>query len=74
MFWLNAELFVGPTPLIVNVNAGLVVIVKSLAPALKTMPFTCVLAEMETPVVLEDANVAVSDGPFGMVAGLQLAA
>ena len=49
-------------------------IVNSLAPALKTMPFTSVLAEMKTPVVLEDANVAVSEGPFGMVAGIQFAA
>ena len=48
--------------------------VKSLAPELKTMPFTCVLAEIETAVLLEDANVAVSNGPFGMVAGVQLAA
>jgi hypothetical protein len=37
------------------------------------MPFTSVLAERETPVVFEAANVAVSDGPFGMVGGVQLA-
>src|SRR5437879_12573585 len=73
-FWLNAELFVGPAPLMVNVTAELAVMVKSLAPVLKTMPFTCVLAEMETPVLLEDANVAVSNGPFGLVAGVQLPA
>ncbi len=29
---------------------------------------------METPLVLEDANVAVSDGPLGMVGGVQFAA
>jgi hypothetical protein len=40
---------------------------------LNTMPFTSVLAERETPVLFEAANVAVSDGPFGMVGGVQLA-
>jgi hypothetical protein len=38
------------------------------------MPFTSVLAERETPVVFEAANVAVSDGSLGMVGGVQFAA
>jgi hypothetical protein len=59
------ELFVIPTPLTVNVNVGLAVIVNGLAPALKTMPLTSVPAEMETPVMLEDANVAVSADALG---------
>jgi hypothetical protein len=38
------------------------------------MPFTCTLAEMETPVVKEWAKVAVSDAPLGTVIGDQLLA
>src|SRR5205809_863375 len=76
------ELFVMPTPLIVRKMSGLVnlksefVIVNALAPGLNTMPLTSVLLgpDTKTPVVLEDANVAVSDGPLGMVAGVQLVA
>jgi hypothetical protein len=66
-----------PTPLMVKKNVGLeagTVIVNALAPALNTMPFTSVKAEMETPVLLEEANVAVSVGPLGTVAGVQLPA
>ncbi len=48
--------------------------VKALAPGLNTMPLTSVSAEMETLLVLEDANVAVSEGPLGMVGGVQFAA
>jgi len=33
-----------------------------------------VIAERETPVVLEVANVAVSEGPFGIVCGIQFVA
>src|SRR6266566_8908307 len=72
-FCVIPELFVMPTPLRVNVNVGLAVIVNALPPALNTMPLTSVLAERETPVIVEDAKVAVSDGPLGMVAGVQLA-
>jgi len=38
------------------------------------MLFTSVLAERETDVLLEVANVAVSGGPLGTVVGVQLAA
>ena len=48
--------------------------VKGLAPELNTMLFTSVLAERETDVLLEVANVAVSGGPLGTVVGVQLAA
>ncbi|PYK53836.1 MAG: hypothetical protein DME48_10225 [Verrucomicrobia bacterium] len=58
------ELFVIPVPLMVNVNGGVAVIVKALAPGLNTMLFTSVLAETKTPVVLDVANVAVSDAPL----------
>ena len=58
----------------VNVSVGLSVIVKALAPMLKTIPATSVNIEMETPVVFETANVAVSVGLFGTVAGIQFAA
>src|SRR5204862_3195360 len=73
-FCVTPELFAIPAPLTVNVNVGTTVIVKALAPALKTMPFTSMLAERKTLVVLERANVAVSDGPLGMVRGIQFAA
>ena len=50
-------------------------IVNALAPALNTMPLTSVgLAEMETLVILEDANVAVSDGPLGGPPAVQFVA
>ena len=71
---MTPELFVIPTPLMVNVNEGFAVIVNALAPELNAMPFTSVSAEIETPLVLEDANVAVSNGPLGMVGGVQFAA
>ena len=38
------------------------------------MPLTAIFAEIETFVVLERANVAVSAGPLGTVIGVQLAA
>jgi hypothetical protein len=73
-FWVVPELFAIPTPPTVNINVGPTVIVNALAPALNTIRFTAVLAERETPVVFEAANVAVSDGPLGMVGGIQFAA
>jgi len=73
-FCVISELFVMPVPLIVNLNVGAAVIVNALALGLNTMPFTSVLAERETPIVFEAANVAVSDGPLGMVGGVQFAA
>src|SRR6266568_2006323 len=73
-FCVIPELFVMPTPLMVNVKVAGAVIVKAFSPALDTMALTSVLAERETPVLLEVAKVAVSDGPLGMVAGVQLAA
>jgi len=74
------ELFVMPTPLIVSKMSAVVnlkselVIVKALAPTLNRMLLTSVSAEMKTPVVWEKPNVAVSDGPLGMVGGIQFAA
>jgi len=41
------------------------------AAAVKVIPFTSVFAEIETSVVFERANVAVSDDPSGTVAGVQ---
>ena len=73
-FCVTPELFAVPAPLTVNVNVGPTVIVNALAPALNTMPFTSVLAERETPVVLDKANVAVSDGPLGGPPAVQLIA
>ena len=67
-------MFVMPTPLMVNANKGLLVIVKALPLALNTMPLTSVSSELETPVILEDANVAVSAGPLGGPPGVQLPA
>src|SRR4030095_1567332 len=69
------ELFVMPTPLIRKVaKAEGEVIVNSLAPASKTIPFSVTLDERETLLTLEDSNVATSDRPFGTVAGVQLTA
>ena len=45
-----------------------------LAPGLKKRPFTSTLTEREIAVVFEIAKVAVSDGPLGTVAGVQLVA
>ena len=73
-FCVTPELFVIPAPLTVNVNVGPTVMVNALAPALKTMPFTSVLAERKTLVVLEVANDAVSVAPLGTVCGIQFAA
>jgi hypothetical protein len=49
-FCVTPELFAVPAPLTVNVNVGPAVIVNALAPALKTIPFTSVFAEMEMEV------------------------
>ena len=76
-FSVIPELFVMPTPLMVKKNVGLkggTVIVNGLAPALNTMPFTSVKAEMETLVILEVANVPVSAEPLGTMPAVQLAA
>ena len=67
------ELLVMPLPLIVTVGAWLMS-VNGLAPVLNTIPFTSVSAEKNTFFVPENANVAVSAAPFGIVAGVQFAA
>ena len=72
-FWVIPELFVMPTPLMVNEKKGLV-IVNALAPGLNTMPLTSVVAEMTGRLILEVANVAVSAGPLGGPLATQLAA
>jgi hypothetical protein len=38
------------------------------------MPFICVAAEIETPVVVETLKVATSEGAFGIVMGFQFIA
>ena len=48
------ELFVRPTPLMVNVSLGVVVIVNALAPAPNTTPLTSVSAESKTSVTFDD--------------------
>jgi len=72
-FWVIPELFVMPTPLMVNEKKGLV-IVNALAPGLNTMPLTSVVCEMMGRLMLEVANVAVSAGPLGGPLATQLAA
>jgi len=44
------------------------------AAAVKVMPLTSVFAEIETLVVFDRANVAMSAGPLGTPIGVQLAA
>ena len=75
-FCAAPELFVMPTPLMVNVKAGRAVMVKGLRRAFEsnTMPLTSVLAEIERSVVLDKSKKAVSAGPLGTVAGVQFAA
>ena len=59
-------------PLRINVNVGLAVMVYGfVAAAAKVMPLTSVFAEMDTLVVFERANVAVSTDPLGTVVGVQ---
>jgi hypothetical protein len=72
--WAIPELFVMPTFQNCKKFPRLAVIVKALAPALNTMPSTNIPAERETPVMLEDANVAVSADPSGGPPAVQLAA
>ena len=69
------ELFVMPTPLMVKPKSRLVN-VNALAPGSKTMPLTSGAARnpVETAVILETPKVAVSFGPLGTVAGVQLEA
>jgi hypothetical protein len=65
-----------PAPLTVNCvdwSVGVILIVK-LAPGLNKIVLTSVLAESETLVMFEEANVAMSDGPLGTVEGDQFAA
>jgi len=72
---VTPELFVMPTPLMVNVKPGLAVMVKGLRRAFEsnTIPLTSVFSEIERSVVLDKSKKAVSDGPFGTVVGIQLA-
>jgi hypothetical protein len=69
-----------PVPLMVNVtsvwvNSGLAVMLKLLAPGLKTIAVTSVVsAERVRSAILEVSKVATSFGPFGMVLGVQFSA
>ena len=68
-----------PTPLIIKVEGNepklVAVIVNGLGPALNIIPLTSISpSSRSTFVILEIANVAVSPGPSGIVAGVQLEA
>jgi hypothetical protein len=63
-----------PVPLIINPRDTEGVIVNALPLGLNTMPLISTVVGMETAVVLETANVAVSASPLGTVAGIQFAA
>jgi hypothetical protein len=68
----NPELFVTPKPSNSNVRrpefeGGATVNTNESPPLSKTIPSTAVLAERKTLVVLDVANVAVSEGLFGVV-------
>ena len=78
-FCMISELLLIPTPLIRKVEGNepklIAVIVNGLAPALNIMALTSkVPSSRSTLVILEAANVAVSPGPKGIVAGVQLEA
>src|SRR5580765_3925471 len=68
------ELLRMPMPLMVKALAGTAVMVKALAPALKTMLFTSTEDEREGFVLLELPKLAISEALFGTVAGVQLLA
>ena len=78
--WVAPELFTIPTP--VNWSTGTVwewsdegaEKVKALAPGLKTILSTTVVAENVRLTALETPKVATSPGPFGTVAGVQFVA
>jgi hypothetical protein len=73
-FCVTPELFVMPVPLMVSVKLGLTVMVYAEAAEVNVMPLTSVFAEIETLLVFERSNVAVSDVPLGTIVGVQLAA
>ena len=73
-FCVIPELFAIPVPLMVSARRGLGLIVKALAPELKTIALTSVFAEGARLVVFEEAKVALSAGPLGTVFGVQLRA
>jgi hypothetical protein len=62
-----------PAPLKLTGKNPFPVIVKELAPEVKVIPSTVVSAEMETFVMFDMPNVAVSVVPFGTVVGVQFA-
>ena len=75
-FCITPESLVIPVPVISKTVPGSGAIVKALAPELKTILLTRVLAELaeiETSTTLDTSKVAISEGPFGTVAGVQLA-
>ena len=73
-FWISAESFLIPVPVTAISSLGPTVMVKTLAPASKTIPLTSTPLERTTFVMFDAANVAISDGPFGTVFGVQFAA
>jgi hypothetical protein len=74
--WVTPELFVMPTPLTVRVVAGLGTMKNEVGcgTELKTISLTSVSADIETWLIEEEPNVAISAGPFGTVMGDQLGA
>ena len=61
-----------PLPLTVRLSGQ--VMVNALAPALNTIPPISIGPESEMLVILEPLKLAVSEGPFGTVFGVQFAA
>src|SRR5262249_58851077 len=72
-FCSNPELLVRPVPLTAKMSSGLIVMVKALAPGLKTILSTSIAPDVLILVVPEAPKVAISDGPFGTVRGVQFA-
>src|SRR5436853_7117003 len=67
-----AESFLIPKPLIFKTSEGLIVTLNALAPALKTIPFKSWTEVTRMSVAVEELNVAMSEGLFGIVPGVQL--
>src|SRR5262245_49936023 len=72
-FWAKAELLITPAPLISRLaNSDDVLMVKGLASGWKTMLLITTGLVRVTFVCSETLNVAISESPFGTVAGVQL--
>src|SRR6266568_6891639 len=72
--WTLFEALVIPDPLRMSGTPGSALMLNEFAPELKLSPLISVRADTATCVTLDMAKLAMSDGPFGTVCGIQFAA